>query len=195
MAVLTIPAQNKSLTNSDEIRSFLADFGIWYENMASSLTRLDSEASRQEADILETLAPEIEKLKERGSFVTADLIDLHPDTQGLDEMLAKFSKEHTHSEDEVRFCISGRGIFHINPQDSDVFCIELEAGDLINVPAGTRHWFNLCREKTMRVIRLFQDKTGWTPYYADDRIDEQYEPLCFSEAKSSTTKQESVVKP
>jgi len=31
-------------------------------------------------------------------------------------MLAKFNIEHTHDEDEVRYIIAGRGLFHIHPQ-------------------------------------------------------------------------------
>ena len=32
-------------------------------------------------------------------------------------MLAKFSTEHWHDEDEVRFIVRGRGLFHIHPRE------------------------------------------------------------------------------
>ena len=54
---------------------------------------------------------EIEEMKRRGGYVTADVIDVNPATPNLDVMLAKFDKEHTHDEDEVRFILAGRGIF------------------------------------------------------------------------------------
>jgi 1,2-dihydroxy-3-keto-5-methylthiopentene dioxygenase len=60
-----------------------------------------------------------------------------------------------------------------------VFALQLDAGDLINVPRGTEHWFDLCSDRTIRAIRLFQDATGWTPYYTDSGIDKGYQPLCF----------------
>ena len=94
-------------------------------------------------------------------------------------MLDKFKKEHTHSEDEVRFTIRGQGIFHIHPENGPVFGIHVEQGDLINVPAGTRHWFNLCDDRTIRCIRLFEDPAGWTPHYVDDPVHEGYEPICL----------------
>ena len=47
--------------------------------------------------------------------MTADVINVTPETPGLDAMLEKFSKEHTHTEDEVRFTVKGGGIFHIHP--------------------------------------------------------------------------------
>ncbi|MCU0880397.1 MAG: cupin domain-containing protein, partial [Pirellulaceae bacterium] len=112
-------------------------------------------------------APEIERLKSAGGFLTADVINVSPATPGLDGMLAKFSKEHTHSEDEVRFTVKGSGVFHIHPENGPVFAIQVESGDLINVPAGTKHWFDLCSDKTIRCIRLFQDMSGWTPHYVE----------------------------
>ena len=86
-------------------------------------------------------------------------------------MLAKFDKEHLHTEDEVRFTVEGSGVFHINPDNGDpVFSITVESGDLISVPNGTHHWFNLCSDKTIRCIRLFEDKSGWTPHYMEEPI-------------------------
>ena len=74
----------------------------------------------------------------------------------------------------------GRGIFYINPENGDpVFSIEIGEGDLINVPAGTKHWFDLCAERTIRAIRLFREKAGWTPLYTGDAIASGYQPLCF----------------
>ena len=84
-------------------------------------------------------------------------------------MLNKFNAEHWHDEDEVRFIVEGRGLFHIHPPDGPVFAIEVEAGDLIRVPRGTHHWFDLCADRRIRAIRLFQDPSGWTPHYTGTR--------------------------
>ena len=53
-------------------------------------------------------------MKRRGGYVTADVIDVNPETPNLEAMLARFDKEHTHSEDEVRFILAGRGIFFLH---------------------------------------------------------------------------------
>ena len=94
-------------------------------------------------------------------------------------MLAKFNREHWHSEDEVRFIISGHGLFHIRPQSGAVIAIEVEAGDLIRVPRDTLHWFDLCSDRQIRAIRLFQDTSGWTPYYTESGEDQKYQPVCL----------------
>ena len=176
MACVRIPDENRQITDVREIRDFLAPFGIWYE-----CWDVDGRVGRDAADqeILDAYAPEIEVLKQRGGFVTADVINVHSDTPGLDAMLAKFAKEHTHSEDEVRFTVKGSGVFHIHPDNGPVFAVQVESGDLINVPAGTKHWFDLCDDRTIRCIRLFQDKSGWTPEYVEGGVHENYTPLCM----------------
>jgi 1,2-dihydroxy-3-keto-5-methylthiopentene dioxygenase len=94
-------------------------------------------------------------------------------------MLARFNTEHWHDEDEVRYIVAGRGLFHVHPQKGPVVAIEVEAGDLIRVPRGTHHWFDLCGDKRIRAIRLFQDTAGWTPHYTKSGADRNYEPVCL----------------
>jgi hypothetical protein len=79
------------------------------------------------AELLEAYKDKIDELKAQGGYVTADVIDVFPHTPNLDAMLNKFSSEHWHDEDEVRFIVEGRGLFHIHPQDGAVFAIEVEA--------------------------------------------------------------------
>lgn len=176
MAKVIVQDENRSITDVAEIKEFLEPFGIWYENWPVE-ERLGADASNE--DILNEFQPEIESLKERGGFVTADVINVDGNTPNLDEMLAKFDKEHTHSEDEVRFTVAGRGLFHIHPESGPVFAVEVESGDLINVPRGTKHWFNLCEDRAIRCIRLFEDPAGWTPEYIEEGVHTNYQPLCF----------------
>lgn len=177
MAIVDVPKKNIRLTDSAEIAAYLASVGIDYEGW-ENLKQVSAEATDQE--ILAGYADEIETLKSKGGYVTADVINIVPTTPGLDAMLDKFNKEHWHDEDEVRFIVKGHGLFHIAPEnDGDVVSIEMEAGDMIRVPRGTKHWFNLCGDKTVRAIRLFQDASGWTPHYTDSGVDAGYQPLCF----------------
>ena len=179
MAIVTVPAESRRITDADEMKSFLAGSHISYEVWPLA-DRVDPAAPAE--TILAAYATEIDELKKRGGFVTADVIDVYPDTLNLDAMLERFSREHTHTEDEVRFILQGRGVFHINPVDGPVFAIEVGAGDMISVPLGTRHWFDLCADRRIRAIRLFQDVTGWTPAYLEDGVHAGYEPLCLGPA-------------
>jgi 1,2-dihydroxy-3-keto-5-methylthiopentene dioxygenase len=175
MALLKIPEEDKSLTEQAEVTAFLAVRGIEYERLGAMPTPEDASADA----LLTAYSGKIDDLKARGGYVTADVIDVNAETPGLDAMLKKFSSEHWHDEDEVRLIVEGRGLFHIHPPGQPVFAIEVEAGDLIRVPRGTHHWFDLCGEKRIRAIRLFQDKSGWTPHYTESGVDAKFQPLCF----------------
>jgi 1,2-dihydroxy-3-keto-5-methylthiopentene dioxygenase len=175
MALLNIPEEDRSITEATAVTTFLAERGIEYERLGSAPTPADASAEA----LLAAYAPKIDELKARGGYVTADVIDVNAETPNLDAMLKKFSSEHWHDEDEVRLIVEGRGLFHIHPPGQPVFAIEVEAGDLIRVPRGTHHWFDLCGEKRIRAIRLFQDKSGWTPHYTESGVDAKFQPLCF----------------
>src|SRR5581483_6820842 len=112
MAVVRVPEQNRRVEGFEEVRRELATIGIDYERWKPSH---DVPLDASPEDILAAYAPEIEKLKQRGGYVTADVIDVKPETPGLEVMLAKFNREHWHDEDEVRFIVEGRGLFHVHP--------------------------------------------------------------------------------
>ncbi|MCW8130421.1 MAG: cupin domain-containing protein [Planctomycetota bacterium] len=180
MASIWIQDEQRRLEDAGAVRAFLEPYGIWHERWDVA-GRVGAGAT--DAQILDAYAPEIERLKARGGYRTADVINVTPQTPGLQAMLDKFNKEHTHRDDEVRFIVHGRGIFHIHGKpgsaDEKVFAIHVEAGDLINVPAGTRHWFDLCEDREIRAIRLFVDPAGWSPEYAEAGVHAKYEPICF----------------
>jgi 1,2-dihydroxy-3-keto-5-methylthiopentene dioxygenase len=176
MAIVKIPSEDRLLREPDAVREFLAHHAIDYERWTPNQP-VGATASPEE--VLMAYAREVDALKARGGYVTADVIDVKPDTPNLEAMLAKFSREHWHDEDEVRFIVEGRGLFHVHPADGPVFAIEVEAGDLIRVPRGTHHWFDLCADRRIRAIRLFQDSSGWTPHYTDSGIDQGFQPVCF----------------
>jgi 1,2-dihydroxy-3-keto-5-methylthiopentene dioxygenase len=177
MAVLRFPETDTRFDCEPEIRAVLAAIGIDYERW--NLDRVGADASADA--VLAAYAAEIDAMKQRGGYVTADVIDVNPQTPNLDAMLARFDKEHTHDEDEVRFILAGRGIFFLNICGR-VASVEVGPGDMLRVPRGTTHWFTLCEDKRIRAIRWFQDTAGWTPRYTGSGVDKGYQPLCFGPA-------------
>jgi 1,2-dihydroxy-3-keto-5-methylthiopentene dioxygenase len=176
MALIRIPERQQTIDGAEAVTQFLAPYGIAYERWAP-IAEIPSDAPAEA--VLQAYGEKIDELKARGGYGTADVIDVTAATPNLDTMLAKFSREHWHDEDEVRFIVEGRGLFHVSPPGGQVFAIEVEAGDLISVPRGTRHWFDLCADRRIRAIRLFQDTSGWTPHYTGSGVDANFQPLCF----------------
>ena len=176
MATLQLPDEDQTIIETQAVREYLSKIGITYERweVASPLSH-----GATSEEVLAAYALEVERLKQSGGYVAADVISVNSQTAGLAEMLAKFKREHWHDEDEVRFIVEGRGLFHVRPQAGPVVRIGVAAGDLICVPAGTWHWFDLCPDLEIRAIRLFQKTEGWTPYYTESNVDLKYEPVCL----------------
>jgi 1,2-dihydroxy-3-keto-5-methylthiopentene dioxygenase len=176
MALVRIPEENRTLEDVESITAYLAGRGIDFERWTDGPQIGTGETGDA---VLAAYSEKIDQLKARGGYITADVIDVTARTPGLETMLAKFNSEHWHDEDEVRFIVEGRGVFHIHPPRGPVFAIEVEAGDLIRVPKGTHHWFDLCADRRIRAIRLFQDPSGWTPHYTGSGVDHGFQPVCF----------------
>jgi 1,2-dihydroxy-3-keto-5-methylthiopentene dioxygenase len=176
MAVLSVPDENRVLREPADIAAFLSSCGIWYRRFAGAR---DLGAHATQEEILAAYEEPVRELMAENGYTTADVINVTPDMPGLDQLLAQFSREHWHAEDEVRFVVRGRGVFHIAPEQGPVSGMEMVQGDMINVPRRTRHWFHLCEERTIQAIRLFQDPAGWAPRYTDSGIDSKYQPLCL----------------
>ena len=172
MATVDIPDKNVTLTEFEEIKDYLSKISIDYERWDAEEARVSPDAAPEE--ILAAYADEIEKLKVSGGYVTADVIDIKPETPNLEQMLDRFRPEHWHDEDEVRFIVKGHGRFFIAPREGSVTSITMEPGDLIRVPRGTHHWFDLDENLTVRAIRLFQDVSGWTPHYTESGLEKSY---------------------
>ena len=107
----------------------------------------------------------VDTLKSTRGYIEEDIVELEPSTPNLEAICAKFIDEHHHDEDEVRFVLEGEGIFDIRSSDDRWMRVVVERGDLIVVPAGRHHRFLLTDAKHIRCVRLFRDRSGWTPHY------------------------------
>ena len=74
MAHVSIPDEKRDISDPDEIKAFLAPYGIDYENWDVA-GRVTDESTNEE--ILAAYAPEIERLKQEHGFVTADIINVN----------------------------------------------------------------------------------------------------------------------
>jgi 1,2-dihydroxy-3-keto-5-methylthiopentene dioxygenase len=112
---------------------------------------------------------DIERLMSTEGYQSVDVISLSQDHPERAALRQKFLSEHTHSEDEVRFFVAGAGQFTLHIQDKvyDVLC---EQGDLIGVPDGTRHWFDMSESPYFVAIRLFTNKEGWVANFTGSDI-------------------------
>lgn len=173
MAILNIPDQNKQITDVSEIRNYLNARSIFFDQWeASEELAVDADQDTVLAAYKHALSPYMEQ----NGYETADVINIHAGTPNYGAIRAKFLAEHIHTEDEVRFFVDGEGYFWFNLEDGeDIFNVVCQKGDLISVPANTKHWFDAGETNpSVKAIRIFIDTSGWVPHYTDSGIAEKY---------------------
>ena len=155
-----------TVTDGGEIAAALAKNGIRFERWRAHAA-LGEDADQD--SILAAYKSEIDRLKAEGGYKTADVIRLKPDHPERDALRKKFLDEHTHAEDEVRFFVEGSGAFYLH-LDGQVHQLVCEKDDLLSVPAGTRHWFDMGPKPYLTCIRIFTNPEGWVAEFTGDQI-------------------------
>jgi 1,2-dihydroxy-3-keto-5-methylthiopentene dioxygenase len=178
MSVLAIyhqdhPEAAEVIHNREAISAKLAQIGGMFESWQAS-AQLSTDASQD--TILQAYEAQVARLKEKYDFQSADVISVMADNPQKEQMRAKFLDEHIHSDFEVRFFVEGRGLFYLHP-DEHVYAILCEQGDLISVPAGIKHWFDMGAEPHLKCIRLFTTPEGWVANFTGSTISKNFLPM------------------
>jgi 1,2-dihydroxy-3-keto-5-methylthiopentene dioxygenase len=148
------------------IREGLARINVGFERWAA-LQPLAS--TDRDEDILAAYRSEIQRLERARRYQAVDVLRCAPDHPQREQLRAKFLAEHTHDDDEVRFFVEGAAMFYLHAE-ARVHMVLCERNDLISVPAGMRHWFDMGPEPHFTVIRLFTTPEGWVARFTDDPI-------------------------
>ena len=172
MTRIDIPDKNLSLVNSAEISKFLEDKGILFQHWTTS----ESGNSTDQKELLDRYQMQVDALMKERNYQSADVVTVNSDTKNIEELRAKFLREHTHDEDEVRFFVKGSGQFWFRMTEEPVFSVLCQKGDLIAVPANTPHWFDLGPNPDLVAIRLFTNPSGWVANYTNSGIETKYQP-------------------
>jgi len=177
MAVLSIPDLNFESDNVSDIRAFMNEKGIFFDQWQCDVAFTDK-ASQDE--ILLAYQKDLSPFMESNGYLTADVISINALTDNYEFIRNKFIQEHTHSEDEIRFFVDGKGLFWFNLDNQPVFNLLCERGDLISVPAGTKHWFDAGQNNPfVKAIRIFIDSSGWVPDYTNSMLENQFADFKF----------------
>lgn len=162
-----------SSQNPQEIGKALKQVGVLFEQWPTMPTiGVDSTFD----EILAAYASEIQRIVKQGGYQSWDVVALNPDNPNKEALRQKFLDEHTHGEDEVRFFVSGQGLFtlHIDGKVYNVLC---QRGDFISVPAKVPHWFDMGPEPHFIAIRMFNNPEGWIATYTGSDIANKFPRL------------------
>ena len=149
-----------------EIARELAAAGVRFERWQAGAPLRPGARPEQ---VIAAYRGDIDRLMADEGYQAVDVVSLAPDHPDRAALRGKFLEEHTHAEDEVRFFVAGSGLFtlHLGPRVYEVLC---EQGDLIGVPDGTPHWFDMGPWPYFVAIRLFSNPAGWVAQFTGNDI-------------------------
>ncbi|PIC80819.1 acireductone dioxygenase [Sporosarcina sp. P18a] len=170
MATITIQGSNEVIEGQQEVAQFLTQQEVIYEHwpidqLPTHLREKFNLTDSEKEEILHAFKSNIDAISERRGYKAADVISLSKDTPNIEEMLKNFEREHHHTDDEVRFIVSGHGVFVIQGRDQRFFEVHLDPGDLISVPENIRHYFTLAEDRQVVALRIFVTPEGWVAVY------------------------------
>lgn len=176
MAELKFETQ-QVITDLNKIQAELAPLSIHLDRWPTGddpqtiqLLAKDSLDEAEKESVLKALEHYFEQLQTDAGYQSRDLIVLNPQMPQLEDLLSKFDKCHTHDDDEVRYIVDGEGVFGFLRPDGSQVAVKVEAGEYINVPKNTEHWFYLTPLKRIKAVRYFTGKEGWTPRYTNTEV-------------------------
>ncbi|MEC4015440.1 1,2-dihydroxy-3-keto-5-methylthiopentene dioxygenase [Streptomyces sp. H27-D2] len=117
---------------------------------------------------------EVDELCARQGLRLVDVARIHPEEgpewqEHAATARSMFLEEHRHAEDEVRFFAHGTGCFYLHLEQR-VYAVVCEAGDLLSVPAGTLHWFDMGPRPGFAAIGFFEREDGWVGGFIEASI-------------------------
>jgi len=149
-----------------QIAAALQPIGVKFERWTAAK---QLPADIDDAGVMDAYRADIERLKADCGYQSVDVLRCLPNNPKRTELRQKFLDEHTHDDDEVRFFVDGAGVFYLHAAGK-VHMTLCERGDLISVPAGTRHWFDMGPAPNFTVIRLFTLSEGWVAKFTGEPI-------------------------
>ena len=149
-----------------QIAKTLDTIGVRFERWAAE-AELSADAAQDE--VIAAYQKDVDRLMSESGFQSVDVISLHPEHPDRAALRKKFLDEHTHAEFEIRFFVEGSGQFNLH-KEGKVFEVVCERGDLISVPDGTPHWFDMGPNPSFKAIRFFTNPEGWVAKFTGSDI-------------------------
>ncbi|WP_339543756.1 acireductone dioxygenase [Pseudomonas sp. RA_35y_Pfl2_P32] len=143
---------NKVLTHFDDITATLAEQGVRFDRWQAAV-KLQPGATDEEL-VAAYQGPLDQLMTDRG-YLGVQVISVSSEQQPSAEPQARRLEEQHFEEDHVRFFVAGRGLFNLHIGEY-VYAVLCEKNDLILVPAGTRHWFDMGERPHFVAIGLFR---------------------------------------
>ncbi|QHA08065.1 cupin [Streptomyces broussonetiae] len=166
------PTRTLLRTRDDrQIAEIPAPLGACFGNR--EVGRVDRDAS--DAALVAAYSAEIEAFDSDGRDRRAETVTVRLDetnqewVEDVQDSRRTYFNEHTHSEDEIWFFADGGACFYIRAEGK-VHILVATDGNLLSLPAGTRHWFDMGLRPDFRAVRLYLTSEGFDGEFTADKI-------------------------
>ncbi|UII69918.1 acireductone dioxygenase [Pseudomonas sp. HN11] len=159
---------NKVLTHLDDIVATLAEHGVRFERWQPG----PIEQGASDAALIAAYQAQIDNL----GYSAVEVLRVTGDPAQNAELRAQFLDERRYSEDDVRLFIAGQGLFVLHIGDY-VYAVRCEKNDLLVIPAGMAHWFDMGENPHFVALRLFNTANKWVPEFTGDDIARRFPGL------------------
>lgn len=163
----------KVLTHAEDIASTLGEQGIGFDRWQAVMP---VKPGASEEDVISACQVQLDQLMTERGFASMEVISLDNAHPQKAELRARYRDEQHHGADELRIFVAGRGLLTLRMGDY-VYALLCERSDLISIPAGTRHWFDMGENPHLIAIRLFKQAQGSLANLTGDKVASQFPEL------------------
>ena len=163
--------------NLDEIVGELAPLGIHLKHydpgtslIFPHLLEQDVLTDTDKHQIIELHNGVFECLLQENGYLWSDLLNLHPGSANLQNLIATYSRYHHHTAPEALYVLAGEMIFGFVKPDGDQVQLLIQSQDYIHIPAGVEHWCSPSALLHFKAIRYFTSVEGWVPNYTGTQM-------------------------
>lgn len=107
----------------------------------------------------------LDAIKQVRGYSYEDTIDFCPEKlENYEAKIKCFYEEHVHTDEEIRYVVSGSGFFDVRDAEDRWIRIHTKEGDLVVLPEGIYHRFTLDEGNKIVANRLFVGEPVWKPH-------------------------------
>ncbi len=159
-------AQVEFLQDADKISQRLHEVGVCFERWPVDKAIANTASP---AELLNAYQEKIDQSKKEKKFIAVDVFRLNSFTPDPDQERGKLLEEHINPKSGLCFFVAGTGIFYLHT-DKKVYVVYCQSGDVISLPAGMPHWFDMGPTPHFTCLRFFNSPHGWETYYTESDI-------------------------
>ena len=157
--IATADTPNKVLTHFEDIQATLAEHGVRFERWQPG--PIEQGASAEQ--LIAACQAQVDTL----GYSAVEVFSLSNDHPRKDELRSQFLDERTCREAQAHLFIAGQGLFSLHIGDY-VYGVRCEKNDLLVIPAGLPHWFDMGEHPHFVALRLFNTHDGSAPELTGD---------------------------